>query len=42
MGRARENGVNDEDIMEAIEEGKKIRAGSAARMDKYIPKIVKQ
>ena len=41
MGRARENEVDDADIMEAIEEGKMVRAGSAARMDQYISDIVK-
>ena len=41
MGRARENNASDEEIMEAIEEGKMVRAGSGARMDQYIKKILK-
>ena len=41
MGRAREIGVNEEEIMEAIEVAKGVRTGSATRMDQFIPTVFK-
>jgi hypothetical protein len=35
-GRARENGADDRDIVLAIEIGKSVRKGAAARMDEFI------
>ena len=33
--KARENGADDQEIAEAIEIGKMVRAGAASKMDKY-------
>ncbi|MBZ0155027.1 MAG: hypothetical protein K8I29_02285 [Alphaproteobacteria bacterium] len=38
-GRAREAGVDEQDILEAIEVGKSIRTGSATRMDQFLSKM---
>ncbi len=35
-GRAREIGADDQEIVMAIEIGKSIRKGAAARMDQYV------
>jgi hypothetical protein len=40
-GRARENGVDDQEVVMAIEIGKSIRKGAAARMDQYLSKAFK-
>lgn len=37
--KARENGAVDQEIAEAIEIGKMVRAGAASKMDKYAAKL---
>jgi AhpD family alkylhydroperoxidase len=38
--KARENGVDDQEISEAIDVGKMVRKGSAAQTDKFIPTVL--
>ncbi|MCC6347110.1 MAG: carboxymuconolactone decarboxylase family protein [Nitrospirales bacterium] len=38
-GRAREAGVDEQEIQEAIEVGKSIRTGSATRMDQFLSRM---
>ncbi|MDA8241490.1 MAG: hypothetical protein M0Z67_14135 [Nitrospiraceae bacterium] len=40
-GRARENGADEREIAMAIEIGKSVRKGSAARMDEFISTVFK-
>lgn len=40
VGLARENGATDEEINEAIEMGKKVRTGSAGKMDKFAENVL--
>lgn len=37
---ARESGVNEQEIAEAIEVGKRIRKGAASKMDKFAAELI--
>lgn len=41
IAKARENGVDDQAIAEAIDTGKMVRKGSAGQMDEFIPTVLK-
>ena len=41
IAKARENGVDDQAIAEAVEVGKMVRKGSAGQMDEFIPTVLK-
>jgi alkylhydroperoxidase/carboxymuconolactone decarboxylase family protein YurZ len=42
VGRARENGAEEQEIVEAIEVAKTVRTGSATRMDQYVSTVFKE
>ncbi|MEA3224900.1 MAG: carboxymuconolactone decarboxylase family protein [Planctomycetota bacterium] len=37
VAKARENGVDDQEIAEAVTVGKMVRNGAASKMDEFIP-----